>query len=61
MSNCHIQTDGVAILEKLEDIRDSIDIVISYRPANEYEILDGLSSELTDILIELKQKGGKEV
>lgn len=28
-------------------------------PANEYEILERISDKLTDIILELKKKGGK--
>lgn len=55
----YMQTEGVSIQENLEDIRDNIDIVIAFHPSNEYEILERLSNKLTDIINELKQKGGK--
>lgn len=59
MGNGCMRTDGTTILEKLEDIRDNIDIVTDLHPANEYEILERTSSRLTDIILELKKKGGK--
>lgn len=59
MGNCCMRTDGVTILEKLEDIRDNIEIVAAFHPANEYEILERISDKLTDIILELKKKGGK--
>jgi len=52
-------TEGVTIEEKLEDIRDNIEIVAAFHPANEYEILERISDKLTDIILELKKKGGK--
>lgn len=57
--NYYILTEGVTIEEKLEDIRDNIEIVAAFHPANEYEILERISDKLTDIILELKKKGGK--
>lgn len=52
-----MQTEGITIPERLEDIRDSIDVVAACHPTNEYEILDRISDKLTDIILELKKKG----
>lgn len=57
MYNYYILTEGVTIEEKLEDIRDNIDIVAAFHPANEYEILERVSNQVTDIINELKEKG----
>lgn len=59
MGNCCMRTDGVTILERLEDIRDNVDIVVAVHPTNEYKILERISDKLTDIILELKKKGGK--
>lgn len=56
-----MRTDGATILEKLEDIRDNIEIVVAFHPSNEYEILERLSGKVTDIILELKKKGGNVV
>lgn len=53
-----MQAEGVTIAERLEDIRDNIEIVIAFHPSNEYEILERVGNKLTDIILELKKKGG---
>lgn len=57
MGNGCMRTDGTTMLEKLEDIRDNIDIVVAVHPTNEYKILERISDKLTDIINELKKKG----
>lgn len=57
--NYYILTEEITIGEKLEDIRDNIDIVAAFHPANEYEILERVSNQLTDIILELKKKEPK--
>ena len=53
-----MQIKGATVIEKLENIKDNIEIIVAFRPATEYEILEEISNKLTDIILELKQKGG---
>lgn len=57
-NNSYMKTEDITIEDMLKDIRDNIDIIAAFHPSNEYEILERLSEKITDILAELKQKGG---
>lgn len=59
MNGFCMKTEGITISERLGDIRDSVDIIVAFHPSNEYETLERLSNKLTDIITELKQKGGE--
>lgn len=62
MNNYGELKEKVSIQEQLEDIRDSINIIVAFRPINEYEILNKIKDKIIDILIELelKKKGGEQ-
>ena len=55
-----MQAEGVTIAERLDNIKDNIEIIVAFRPATENEILEEISNKLTDIILELRKKeGGK--